>query len=380
MTLPVYLDYNATTPLDRHVFEEMVPWMTDRFWNAASAHPLGRLASEAVERGREQVADLVGCRPGEVVFTSGATESDNHAVKGVASADLRGRRRVLVGATEHKAVLDAAESLRVQGFEVQHIPVGGDGQIDLDAYRELLDSDVALVSVMLANNETGVIAPVERLAEWAHEVGAIFHSDITQAAGRIPIDLASWGIDLASLSAHKLYGPKGVGALIVSKSVPLEPVIHGGGHERGHRSGTLNVPGIVGFGAAAVIAGKQMEEDHVRQAALIERIVDGLRGRLSGVEWRCESVVRLPNTANLRFVEADAEAVMANAPGVAVSSGSACTSMNPSPSHVLTAMGMTKQAALESIRISVGRPTSVDEIDSAVEQLASAVERVRGMV
>jgi cysteine desulfurase len=373
----IYLDYNATTPLGEQVLEDMLPWMRERFWNASSAHSLGRMAAQATDSAREALADLVNVRPGEIVFMSGATESDNAALKGAYAAAPPDRRRVIVGATEHKAVLDAAKSLTNQGAEVVVAPVDRTGVIDKDAFRELLDGSVALVSVMIANNETGVLAPIGWLAEATHEVGAVFHTDATQVVGRLPTHFHELGVDLASFSAHKMYGPKGIGALYVSRRIQLVPLIHGGGHERGFRSGTLNVPGIVGFGSAAQLAMKVLPSEPAREAWLTEHLVSRLLDRLPDVERIGASGPKLPNTACVRFPGADAEAVMANAPEVAISSGSACTSMVPAPSHVLLAMGLRHEWALECLRFSVGRPTDEVEIDEAVQHIAMAVRRVR---
>jgi cysteine desulfurase len=375
----IYLDYNATTPLDEQALQDMLPWMTDQFWNAASTHHLGRRAAEATETARAALACLVNVRPSEIVFTSGATEADNAALKGAYAAAAPGRRRVIVGASEHKAIFDTAEWLAGQGADVVVAPVDEVGVIRDDTYRRLLDESVAIVSVMLANNETGVLAPIRRLADAAHEVGALFHTDATQAVGRIVVDFEELDVDLASFSGHKMYGPKGIGALYVSRHTRLSPLIHGGGHERGLRSGTLNVPCIVGFGSAAQLAMKVMNAESTRQAQLIGHLVSELMGRLPGVERVGANAPKLPNTASLRFAGADAEAVMANAPTVAVSSGSACTSMTPAPSHVLIAMGLGRNEALECLRFSVGRPTDELEIDRAVDQVVGAVRRVRDL-
>jgi len=372
----IYLDYNATTALDQEVLDEMLPWMTEKFWNAASAHAGGRQASQAVEKARESIAASIGALPREIVFTSGATEADNAALKGAFESAPQGRNRVIVGATEHKAVLDTAEWLADRGADVTAAPVSRSGLIDEDALDEMLDETVALVSIMSANNETGVIAPIARLAEAAHEVGALFHADATQTVGKVPVDLESLGVDLASFSAHKLYGPKGVGALYVRRGVDLDPLLHGGGHERGLRSGTLNVPGIVGFGRATELASIVMSEESTRQSDLTRRLVEGL-GKLPNVTLIASESERLPNTANLRFGGVDGEAVMANAPNLLVSSGSACTSMAPEPSHVLCAMGLSAEEAQECLRFSLGRPTTPSDIDQAIEMIVHSVERVR---
>lgn len=378
MSDPIYLDYNATTPVDPAVLEEMLPWFSEGFWNAASAHGPGRRSSAAVEQAREQVAESIGARPSAIYFTSGATEADNLALKGAAEA-AEERPRVVIAATEHKAVLDTARWLEEQGRPVTMVPVGRNGNIDIDAYQDAIDDSVAVVSVMLANNETGVVVEVDRLAEIAHAHGALFHTDAAQALGRIEIDVTELGVDLASFSAHKAYGPKGIGALYVARRVGLSPLIHGGGHEKGLRSGTLNVPGIVGFGCAASIAAGSVAAERERQAKLIERLVDALRECLDEVDWIAQDSRRLPNTAMVRFLGADAEAVMAHASDVAVSSGSACTSSVPAPSHVLTAMGLDQEAALECLRFSVGRPTSHREVEEAAVRVARAVEQVRAL-
>ena len=374
--MTIYLDHNATTPVDPLVLEAMLPWFSDNFANASSVHALGRRARSVVDAARADVAAIVGAEAREIVFTSGATESDNLALKGVLEAAPRGRRRILVGSTEHKAVLDTADWLSRRGAEVVLVPVTSDGLVDVDAYLELLDERVALVSIMLANNETGVIAPLRLIAEAAHEVGAIVHTDATQAVGKMDVDFADLGVDLASWSAHKMYGPKGTGALYVARRTRIVATMHGGGHEFGLRSGTSNVPAIVGFGAASV-HGRVTHDESSRQGALIERLVSSLSSRLSGVHQIGISAPRLSNTACIRFVGADAEAVMVNAPVVAMSSGSACTARFPSPSHVLLAMHLDADAASECLRFSVGRSTSDGDIDLAIQHVVEAVERVR---
>jgi cysteine desulfurase len=373
----IYLDYNATTPVDDRVIAEMLPFFSGKFANAASAHEMGREASDAVEDARSTIADLIGVQRGEVYFTSGATEANNLALKGFLRTALKSRSRMLVGATEHRAVLDTARDLRAFGVEAEEVPVGTDGLIDEAAYIRMLDERVGLVSIMWANNETGVIAPIARLAELAHRAGALFHSDVTQAVGKVPIDLKIAAVDLASLSAHKIYGPKGVGALFVGRGLNLETQMSGGGHERGLRSGTLNVPGIVGFGAAAVLARDYLTNDRSRLADLSCRLVEALRSRINDVRVIAEDSPRLPNTVNVRMVGADSEAVMANAPRIAISSGSACTALVPEVSHVLLAMGLRPDQAEECLRFSLGRPTTIQDIDAAATHVAKAVRRVR---
>lgn len=376
MAKTIYLDYNATTPVAPEVLDAMRPWFTERFWNAASTHSLGGVANDAVETARGQVADLIGAHPNEIVFTSGSTESINLALKGALSASPD-RNGLVTSATEHKAVLDVAAWLENQGATTRVLPVTATGEIDPETFTWSVDERTAVVSVMAANNETGVIADLSKPVKAARRCGALFHTDATQAVGRIDFDVKRCDADLASISAHKLYGPKGVGALYVRRTIQIEAVIHGGGHERNMRSGTLNVAGIVGFGAAAELAAKQRHEDADCSTRLVEGLVSALTAQLDGVEVIAESAPRLPNTVNLRFTGADAEAVMVNAPTVAVSAGSACTSMVPHPSHVLTAMGMSTDDASECLRFSTGRPTTSDDITKAVDVLVPAVARIR---
>ncbi|NMM25530.1 MAG: cysteine desulfurase [Phycicoccus sp.] len=375
----VYLDYNATTPVEPAVMEAMLPWFTDQFWNAASAHGAGVTARGAIETARSQVAELINAGPRELVLTSGSTEANNLAIKGVAGRARGQRDTVLVAATEHKAVLDSADWLAVQGIRVEKIPVGCDGALDVAHLTSLLSDRVLLVSIMLANNETGIIQPLKLVSELAHRFGALVHTDATQAVGKINVDVQDLNVDMLSLSAHKFYGPKGVGALFVRRGIDLEAQLHGGGHESGHRSGTLNVPGVVGMGAAAQLAGESIDRDAASAHALTTKLIEGLRGRLDRVEWIGQGPACLPNTVSLRFVGADAEAVMANAPSVFVSSGSACSSRIPEPSYVLIAMGLSQDEAYECLRFSVGRHTTGDEIAAAVVSIAEAVDRVRGL-
>lgn len=376
----IYLDYNATTPVDDRVLEAMMPWFKDRFWNAASAHAAGEAARRAVEAARAQVAGLINARPREVVFTSGATEANNLALKGTCASRPSGRDTLLVSAIEHKAVLDTAEWLAGQGMRVEVVPVRQDGVIDLIALERSMGAHVLLVSVMLANNETGAVQPLREISRLAHECGAIVHTDATQAAGKVNVDVDALDVDLLSLSAHKFYGPKGVGALYVRRGVQVEAQQHGGGHEAGLRSGTLNVPGAVGLGAAASLRAGVIDDDATRAARLVAELVAGLQELVPGTAVVGGPAERLPNTACLHFPGADAEAVMANARNVFVSSGSACTARIPEPSHVLVAMGLTAEEAYECIRFSVGRDTSREEVAVAVRDIARAVGRVRSLM
>lgn len=374
----VYLDYNATTPLAPEVLDSMLPWMVEKPWNAASAHVGGRLAMQAVETARNQVADLIGARAREIVFTSGSTEANNLAIRGSVLSQ-RDRRRVLVAATEHKAVLETVDALTLAGFKSEVLPVGPEGLLDLKFYEDALGDDVALVSVMLANNETGVIQPLKQIAELAHRAGAVMHTDATQALGKIEIDVEALGIDLASISAHKFYGPKGVGALYVRRGVSLVPQQLGGGHEGGLRSGTTNVPGVVGLGVASSLAKERLVEDSDRCQGLMNGFLDQLEQTVAGWEVTTGTADRLPNTVNLRFAGADGEAVMVNAPSILMSTGSACTSRVPDASHVLQAMGRTQEEAYECLRFSIGRDTTSEEMSVAAGCVASAVERVRAL-
>jgi cysteine desulfurase len=379
----VYLDYNATTPVDPRV-RELVVGVLDRVYGNASSvqHRPGQEAAELVEEARERVAALVKVAPRSVVFTSGASEATAVAILGAALAHRGSRPSVVVGATEHKAVLAAADmAARLTNGEVRRAPVLADGRVDLDRLRTLVDGSTALVAVMAANNETGVLTPVQEVAEICSNAGALFFCDVTQAAAKTDVDLDAWGVDLAVLSSHKIYGPKGAGALVAPRDVQrsLVPVFAGGGQEQGLRGGTHDTVAISGFGLAAEIATKDLDRDAAHCRRLAGRLVSDLDGMLPGVELISAGVPRLCNTANLRFVGADADAVMASMPEVSVSSGSACQSAVPSPSHVLLAMGYDTASASECVRFSVGRPTTGEEITFAVRRVAEAVVRVRAL-
>lgn len=380
MNTPIYLDYNATTPLADGVLDRMLPWMSASFWNASSSHGGGQLAARAVDEARQILAQLIDARPGEVVWTSGATESDNLALKGVIEfADPR-RRRLVTIATEHKAVLDTADWLATTGVSVTILPVEPDGTLDLRLLEDALKADdVALVSVMAANNETGVVSDLAAIADVAHAHGALVHTDATQIVGKLPFRVSEARVDLASISAHKMYGPKGVGALFVSRRVEVASTMHGGGHERGMRSGTLNVPGIVGMGEAAAICAATLADEAIRQSSLRSTLVEALAEQIEGVYETTTVSARLPNTASVRFVGADAEALMVNTPEIAVSSGSACTALVPVPSHVLLAMGLDSIEAAECLRFSLGRSTTVRDVEAAVAALSRSVARVRDL-
>lgn len=379
--IEVYLDYNGSSPLDPRVSKAMWPALAEWYGNASSTHRFGRRQAAAVEDARVHVASLVGGRPPHVVFAAGATEANNLALSGIVASRPADRGRILVSSVEHASVRETARWLSDQSLaEVDAIPVTCGGAIDLDALDDLLGDDVLLVSVMAANSETGVLNPVVEIADRVHAAGALFHCDATQYAGRLPFDLSDIGVDLVSLSSHKICGPGGVGALVTAKSSGrLRPIIHGGGHERGLRSGSLNVAGIVGFGAAAAIAVEERTQEAARLGPLRDRFVAELKGRLTGVEENGDIDCRLPNTANIRFAGADAEAVVANMDPVAVSTGSACSAGAIEPSAVLLAMGLSREAAFESVRFSLGRFTTAEEIEIAAQKTVAAVEYVRAM-
>ncbi len=378
----IYLDHNATTPLDEAVFAQMRPFFVEHFGNSASrTHTFGQIAQSAVEGARESVAKLIGCDSRGIIWTSGATESNNLAIKGVTHA-LRGQgRHVVTQATEHPAVLDPCVFLREQGFDVTVLPVDQDGIVSPESLARAIRSDTVLVSIMYANNETGVVQPIAELAKLCRKNGILFHTDATQAIGKLEVNVKDLGVDLLSLSAHKLYGPKGVGALFVRPGLPkvrLAPQLHGGGHERGLRSGTLNVPGIVGFGAAAAASIQTALRHSSRIGKLREQLETGLL-TLGGVEIHGSRAPRLPNTTSAAFHGLDAEAALVAMPSLALSTGSACTSLSVEPSHVLQAMGVSDANIRGTIRFSLGRSTTAAEIEHTLLELEQTVSRLRAL-
>lgn len=378
----VYLDYNGSAPLDPRVAEAMLPALRDDVGNASSAHRFGRRRAAATDDAREQVAALVGASPGGVVFCSGATEANNLALIGLAEGAPAERNRILVSAVEHASVREPARWLLEQGrAKVDVVGVTPGGFVDLDELDSLLSPDVLAVSIMAANSETGVVNPTGEVAERAHAVGAVFHCDATQMVGRLPLSMADAGIDLLSLSGHKICGPGGVGALVGTRAAlaRLQPVTHGGGHERGLRSGSLNAAGIVGLGAAAALAASERDAESSRVKALRDRLVSGLRSEITGASENGDVSRRLPNTASVRFEDVDAEAVAFNMDPVAVSTGSACSAGSIEPSPVLLAMGLSRDEAFETVRFSLGRFTTEAEVDEAIRQAVTAVGYVRSM-
>ncbi|WP_158826330.1 IscS subfamily cysteine desulfurase [Mucilaginibacter lacusdianchii] len=380
MNLPIYLDNNATTPMDPRVLEAMLPYFTQKFGNAASRnHHFGWVAEEGVDYAREQVAKIIGASEKEIIFTSGATESDNLAIKGVFEMYKDKGNHIITAVTEHKAVLDACKHVEKLGGKVTYLPVKEDGLVDLAQLEAAMTPETILVSIMYGNNEIGVIQPVKEIAAIAHKHGALFMTDATQAVGKIPVDVNADGIDLLALSAHKMYGPKGVGALYVRRKGPRVKVtaqMDGGGHERGMRSGTLNVPGIVGLGKACELARLEMASEAARLSALRDK----LQAALTVLE---ESYVngnqehRLPHVANISFKYVEGEGLMMAMKDLAVSSGSACTSASLEPSYVLKSLGLSDDLAHSSIRFGLGRFTTEEEVDYAIEVTKKAVTHLR---
>ena len=373
---PIYLDYQATTPTDPRVVEAMLPYFTEKFGNPGSAtHVFGHEAEEAVEHARAQLASLIGAEPREIVFTSGATESNNLALKGAAQFHRPlGRDHIVTVATEHKCVLEATRALERDGFRVTFLGVDGNGMVDPASVRHAVDERTAIVSVMAANNEIGVIQPLQEIGVIARDAGALMHTDAAQAVGKISFSVNELNVDLASISGHKLYGPKGVGALYVRRRprARIAALIDGGGQERGMRSGTLPTPLIVGLGEAAAIAEREMPREAIRLAHLRARFLARIRKLVPGVKLNGDATRRLPGNLNLSFPGVNASELMENCPGIAVSSGSACSSAELEPSYVLRALGFLDERAASSIRVGIGRMTTESEIDHGADLLAAA--------
>lgn len=380
-SMPIYLDYAATTPVDPRVVEQMVPWLSQNYGNPAStSHAYGWQAHAAIDTARSQIAELVDAEPREIVFTSGATESNNLALQGAALAYQGKGRHIVTVQTEHKAVLDTCHHLEQQGFEVTYLPVRSNGLIDIHAFINALRPDTILASVMHVNNEIGVIQDIDALGRVCRDRGILFHVDAAQSVGKLPIQLHTLPVDLMSFCAHKVYGPKGIGALYVRRKprVKLEAIIYGGGHERGFRSGTLATHQIAGMGAALALAGQSMEQDTSHARSLRDRLWQGLQV-LDGIHLNGDMQQRIAGNLNVSFEGVDGEALIMGLTGVAVSSGSACTSASLQPSYVLRALGVSDALAHSSIRFSVGRFTTADEIDLAVSQVVGHVQRLRAL-
>ena len=380
--LPVYMDNHATTPVDPRVLEEMLPFFMEKFGNSASRnHSFGWSAEEGVELARERIAKLVGATTKEIIFTSGATESDNLAIKGVAEMYKEKGNHIITAVTEHKAVLDTCKRLEKYGYRVTYMPVQKDGLVDLEELKRAMDSGkTILVTIMAANNEIGVLQPFAEIGKLCRERGIIFHTDATQAVGKIPIDVNKQNIDLLSISAHKMYGPKGVGALYVRRKNPrvqISAIIDGGGHERGMRSGTLNVPGIVGLGKACAIASEEMSKEACHLAGLRNRLRDRIMGALDEVYINGSMEHRLPGNLNISFAYVEGESLLMGINDIAVSSGSACTSATLEPSYVLKALGTGDDLAHSSIRFGIGRFNTEAEIDYVADRVVETVSRLR---
>ncbi|HSP07743.1 MAG TPA: IscS subfamily cysteine desulfurase [Acidobacteriota bacterium] len=383
MKLPIFMDYHSTTPVDPRVLEEMLPYFTEDFGNAASRnHPFGWKAEEAVEKGRERVASIIGADPKEIIFTSGATESNNLALKGVAEMYAEKGDHIITCVTEHKAVLDTCKRLEKLGKRVTYLPVDKCGQISLDELRGAITDKTILISIMYANNEVGTLQRIREIGKIAKEKGVLFHSDAVQAVGKIPVNVVDLNVDLMSVTAHKIYGPKGVGALYVRKKNPrvrLVAQMDGGGHERGMRSGTLNVTGIVGFGKACELAKQLMPEESKRLAAMRDRLLHGIMEKLDEVYLNGHPTERLPNNLNISFAYVEGESLLMGMDDIAVSSGSACTSATLEPSYVLKALGVGEDLAHTSIRFGLGRFNTDEEVDYVLNKVVNNVVRLREM-
>jgi len=379
--LPIYMDNHATTPLDPRVLEAMMPYLTTVFGNAASRnHSFGWEAEAAVEKAREQVAKLIGATAKEIIFTSGATESNNLAIKGIAEMYKERGNHIITQVTEHKATLDTCKRLEKSGYRVTYLPVKADGLIDLDDLKRAIDEKTILVTIMIANNEIGVVQPVAEIGKLCHEKGVLFHTDGVQAVGKISVDVNAMQIDALSLSAHKIYGPKGVGALYVRRRNPrvqISEQINGGGHERGMRSGTLNVPGIVGLGKACEIAREEMETESRRLIGLRDKLKAKLEGSLDYIHVNGSMEHRLPGSLNMSFVYVEGESLLMGINDVAVSSGSACTSATLEPSYVLKALGLGDDVAHSSIRFGLGRFNTEAEVDYVSDKVIDVVQKLR---
>jgi cysteine desulfurase len=380
-TRRVYLDHNATTPVHPEVLDSMLPYYKDKFGNASSIHGFGREVKVALEESREKVAELINSSPNEIYFTSGGTESDNLAIKGTAFADRKKGRHIITSKIEHHAILESCKFLEKEGFEVTHLPVDKPGFVNPDDLKKTLRKDTILVSIMYANNEVGTIEPIEELAKITNEKGVYFHTDAVQAMGKIPVDVQKLNVDMLSISGHKIYGPKGVGAIYIRKGTRLIPWSHGGSHERSRRAGTENIPGIVGLAKAVEIAHREIEEQSRHLGNLTETFYRKLTQAIPDVFLNGHLEKRIPNTLSLSFKAVEGESIILSLDlkGVAVSTGSACASGSLEPSHVLSAMGIAPEIAQSAIRFSFGRDNTMEDVDYVVEILPEIVSRLRAM-
>ncbi|MDW7775807.1 MAG: cysteine desulfurase NifS [Methanosarcinales archaeon] len=377
----IYMDNSATTRPDPEVVSAMLPYFNEYFGNASSLHSFGQEAAGALNRSRQHVADLIGAQPDEVIFTSGGTESDNLALKGIAYLNKNKGKHIITSVIEHPAILNTCKNLQENGFTVTYLPVDDQGLVDPGDVEDAIKSDTILISVMHANNEIGSIQPIEDISRLAHEKGVLVHTDAVQSVGKIPVNVDDLGVDMLSLSAHKIHGPKGVGALYVRKGTRLESLIHGGGHERGKRSGTENIPGIVGLAKAAELSGQRLEKDAAYMANLRDVAITKILDSIPDSYLNGHPTMRLPNNVHLRFsyVEGESMLMLLNMKGVAVSTGSACSSKSLEPSHVLAALGIPPEQIHGSLRITLGRENTMDEVDYVVENLVEIVKKLRAM-
>ncbi|HPQ03425.1 MAG TPA: cysteine desulfurase NifS [Bacillota bacterium] len=377
----IYLDNAATTPVRREVFEAMVPYLTDKYGNPSSIHSYGREARADLNRAREQVAAAIGAAPEEIIFTAGGSEADNLAIKGTALAMYGEKSHIITSAVEHHAVLHSVESLKRLGFSVTILPVDSEGMVDPEDVKRAITPETCLISIMYANNEVGTIQPIEEISRIAREAGVLFHTDAVQAVGHMPVDVKSLGVDMLSLSGHKFYGPKGVGALYARRGVRLAPLIDGGAQERKRRAGTENMAGIVGMGMAIELAVSEMDEVSAKEERLRDKLIDGLTQRIPDVRLNGHRRLRLPNNVNMSFLYVEGESLLLNLDmeGIAASSGSACTSGSLAPSHVLMAMGIPHEVAHGSVRMTLGRYTEDADVERVLDVMPRIVEKLRAM-
>jgi len=377
----IYLDNAATTPVRREVFEAMVPYLTDKYGNPSSIHSYGREARADLNRAREQVAAAIGAAPEEIIFTAGGSEADNLAIKGTALAMYGEKSHIITSAVEHHAVLHSVESLKRLGFSVTILPVDSEGMVDPEDVKRAITPETCLISIMYANNEVGTIQPIEDISRIAREAGVLFHTDAVQAVGHMPVDVKSLGVDMLSLSGHKFYGPKGVGALYARRGVRLAPLIDGGAQERKRRAGTENMAGIVGMGMAIELAVSEMDEVSAKEERLRDKLIDGLTQRIPDVRLNGHRRLRLPNNVNMSFLYVEGESLLLNLDmeGIAASSGSACTSGSLAPSHVLMAMGIPHEVAHGSVRMTLGRYTEDADVERVLDVMPRIVEKLRAM-
>lgn len=377
----IYLDNAATTPVRREVFEAMVPYLTDKYGNPSSIHSYGREARADLNRAREQVAAAIGAAPEEIIFTAGGSEADNLAIKGTALAMYGEKSHIITSAVEHHAVLHSVESLKRLGFSVTILPVDSEGMVDPEDVKRAITPETCLISIMYANNEVGTIQPIEEISRIAREAGVLFHTDAVQAVGHMPVDVKSLGVDMLSLSGHKFYGPKGVGALYARRGVRLAPLIDGGAQERKRRAGTENMAGIVGIGMAIELAVGEMDEVSAKEERLRDKLIEGLTQRIPDVKLNGHRRLRLPNNVNMSFLYVEGESLLLNLDmeGIAASSGSACTSGSLAPSHVLMAMGIPHEVAHGSVRMTLGRYTEDADVERVLDVMPRIVEKLRAM-